>query len=680
MQVVIPDQYLVNETWTKEQFESLLEYPTDITLTTGETLALNKANVLLMLERYKKQEISFHGGLKEFCWWWFVKTAKQHPELFQSNSYSNFVSKPEVVIPPKTQKGLGVQYLKKFTNLGLQTLKYILLQGTEKDSQQLDELYSFPAFARPCPKTPRHGFLESRKVDSKEEIQGILQTVLEVDPDGELLVMPVVDASLSAVVTPTTVVVGPGHDGATAGKNTKTFPLTGQWTSYLKTPLPGIESPDVPYVEVVCDSNSHYAVQMRGGPPTPRSQDYIPNDIRVVEVITAEGDLLEWESKMKEAKDRPGVIIDHKGGSLTSHYAVHAQLNNIPVVCSTKVKKGTLLTRTVDVVEPDLDLFTSGLVKSITTPYSKKSSVGRVTGMCYATQYHSMLGKNASYYLGYAVGTMLQYGLAACGGEWRYQSGSKWKGYPRNKIYSSITKNYVANRTKIKTFAEDFQYKTWGGGYGGKKWYACAAAIIELDKYVLTFLNSANNDTYVNVVQALNVAINQAHNNGWWFNKFVPESTFSNISNEKLASIIPAVLWLYELPIKKKIPTKVVESVLVPWSTSSPIECKEREKVPVKVSEAQIRIIQDNCAVTTPDAVYSTSVRIQYKVGKQVTEIDTEVSNLKDIWIYGKPYQKSWVSSLIGYLPMQVEVLGQFTELKFNGQTIKTLPVQYEYA
>jgi hypothetical protein len=70
----------------------------------------------------------------------------------------------------------------------------------------------------------------------------------------------------------------------------------------------------------------------------PQQIDSIPRPVTVSEVILAEGDLLAWETRMKHI-DRNAVVY-HPNGSLASHYAIHAVLNEVPVLVSREPRVG----------------------------------------------------------------------------------------------------------------------------------------------------------------------------------------------------------------------------------------------------------------------------------------------------------------------------------------------------
>ena len=60
----------------------------------------------------------------------------------------------------------------------------------------------------------------------------------------------------------------------------------------------------------------------------------MPASSTVREVVVAGGGLLAWEELCKKLKGRPGVVVDHVGGGMGSHYSIHCVLNEIPVVFS----------------------------------------------------------------------------------------------------------------------------------------------------------------------------------------------------------------------------------------------------------------------------------------------------------------------------------------------------------
>lgn len=204
---------------------------------------------------------------------------------------------------------------------------------------------SIPSFARPCPTVPRHGFVESRLVSTKAEAEAVIKETLAADPNGEVIFMPRLSGMWSGVATHAGVTFGLANDGATAGKSAKTVPSyshNGRFTRHVGSALcasSGIKG--APFLEFVEDSRRPVFVQLRDGPEVPRSQNYIPREMVVGTVVYAEPsmDLLEWEAEIAEYIGKPGVVVHHPEGSLTSHFAVHALVHQIPVILDKKAPR-----------------------------------------------------------------------------------------------------------------------------------------------------------------------------------------------------------------------------------------------------------------------------------------------------------------------------------------------------
>lgn len=189
-----------------------------------------------------------------------------------------------------------------------------------------------PAFARPCPMKPRHGFVESRVVSNPAEMAQVIVETLRADPQGEIIFMPKLTAKFSLVATNAGVSVGWGNDGVTAGKETFSLP------SLVNVPIwnravnhgdaGGIEPGECVYLEGVEHKGLMRAVQLRGGPGQSGDAEFIPADVVVKVVHTPMTDLLEWQYKVVSMKK--GAVVWSPGGSLSSHAAIHCILHNIP--------------------------------------------------------------------------------------------------------------------------------------------------------------------------------------------------------------------------------------------------------------------------------------------------------------------------------------------------------------
>src|SRR3990167_6797973 len=126
---------------------------------------------------------------------------------------------------PRTQKGIGLHLLPSIVGSDTVINVHSYLQKQEDVTDILS--YVLPAFARPAPSKPRHGYIDSRVVKTVDEIRHLLGKVLADDPEGELILCSYVESSYNSVITPGSITVGKGNSGATEGKHVVEVPLTG---------------------------------------------------------------------------------------------------------------------------------------------------------------------------------------------------------------------------------------------------------------------------------------------------------------------------------------------------------------------------------------------------------------------------------------------------------------------
>ena len=109
-------------------------------------------------------------------------------------------------------------------------------------------------FARPAPVNPAHGFVDSIVVDSANQQRELWDSVKEADGGGELILTPYCQSTSNMVITPNCLSVGPGHDGATDGKDPLLLNYPSNSDNWWKLPEESGILPDSgkePYVEVV---------------------------------------------------------------------------------------------------------------------------------------------------------------------------------------------------------------------------------------------------------------------------------------------------------------------------------------------------------------------------------------------------------------------------------------------
>lgn len=443
-----------------------------------------------------------------------------------------FINKPlPMLYTPTTQKAKGVYSLSSYYPCATVIACF---SAKEKYAGHLSDAYlsSGTVFARPCPPSPEHGFVESRVVKSLEELEALRVETLNANADSEILLMLKVDAKWNAIWTPSLLTVGPGHDGATSGKSTVSFPLVGN------NNMPGalLKSAGItkwPYVEAVTDKlYSTYLTQLRNGPALAEvCPDFIPTKM-IVEAVrkTAGEDLLKWAKVTKALPS--GTVVWHPGGSLVDHYSVHCRESNVPIMLSREPIVGEELAPATlpppDPTSMQLGVIAGSIVKDL-KPYDLYTKL-----ILLSLHNSSALRGTYSFWLGVGASLMCRLGLAALNGEARHASGSKPKSHDRNVIYDIYTKQSIHKaRARLSRVT---QILTYGFGdpkahhsFGGPKWGTCGAALVPVFNAIRDLFISPSAESASALTIALNMAVNQAHNGGWWLNKFTDQSSYSQI-------------------------------------------------------------------------------------------------------------------------------------------------------
>jgi len=210
--------------------------------------------------------------------------------------------------------------------------------------------FEFPLFARPCPETPRHGFVESRECHSIEDLLKVFAETHNQDKKGEVLIMRRLNGRASAVATEGGVTWGIGNDGVTGGKGVQwiipcpaghfTKTIHG-WDERFRKDITGAA-----YAEIVEHDGEPRIVQLRDGPMLGKvSGNWVPHAYyKVTEVVTPSvkdlDDLLGWETLCKKAQR--GTAVWLVNGGLTSHAAVQAIIHGLAVMTK-QVEVGDVL-------------------------------------------------------------------------------------------------------------------------------------------------------------------------------------------------------------------------------------------------------------------------------------------------------------------------------------------------
>jgi hypothetical protein len=447
--------------------------------------------------------------------------------------------------------------------------------------------YGGRLFARPCPVKPRHGFVDSRPVHSLAELTVVWNEARAADPMAEVVLMAEVVSTYNMTWRPGCLAVGTGNDGATGGHDSILVPLVAGCNPAL---LPIFEkakivAPDVPYIEAVMgvagntDEQPHvYYTQARGGPMVEGSSpDWIPSKMKVQYVVDAVGDLLEWEDAVSKMK--PGTAVYHPGGNLASHYSVHCiqqwtkSKTCIPVLTTRKPKVGEVLAPAAPVKTPSPEAVVRGIAAGTVIPLNderewKHAVLAVLTGL----HHSSAMTDEAGFYIGVAAVLMERLGLAAALGEARHSKKKSGLGIAhlnRSQVYAKVFADMFTAREKAGDVARLFFNGSWGGAFGGYPWGDCTLSIANLDAAIVTLVHEPTLPHVAEMIESLNFAVNLAHNNGWWMNKFIPISFFDMAAKLDPRAFIPAGPTFHRAT---RIATAHVNAMIARWRSCT-VEC-----------------------------------------------------------------------------------------------------------
>lgn len=441
----------------------------------------------------------------------------------------------------KTQKAKGFLRLK--SHFGL-TIPYPYSIITEDDD--IKYVIEGDDFIRPCPVRPRHGFVESRAMRSTpENVRLVWDEARAADPEAELIVCRQINAKWNAIITPSMLAVGPGHDGATGGRESVSFPLMGvlppEIADESKLMVSGVDiKVDDPYLELVkrVGDGVWIYTQLRAGAKVPKAPDYVPERIRVDRILEASGDLMEWEQQVKWIEK--GTVVYHIGGTLISHYGVHCVTNKIPLMTTRVPVRGEVLEECGLNIQYEPATVAKGLALGSMIPLLDNGTYRNIRDFLplMMTTLHNApaMGNGYGVWLGFAVGIMMRAGMAASHGEARHAD-VKIKGYSRESIYETALRDFFGARRTLGRAQFAFVNHKWNGSFGGKPWADCTRSIFNLDKAARDILREPTEAHRIALVNALNAAVNQAHNGGWWLNKFINQDYFTAASSQSLIAL-----------------------------------------------------------------------------------------------------------------------------------------------
>lgn len=496
--------------------------------------------------------------------------------------------------PARTQKARGLQalYIKH------RKMQPIALIRSQDEIDAGLAIVQFPIMARPCPRKPRHGFVESCIVKTRTSLEKVVQETMAADPHGEVILMAPVKASFSGIVTNTSITLGRRRNGATTGKHCVSIPChtnvrialglhdripvlrkNRKITHTQVATYAGIKAADGIFVETV----GKEIVQLRTGPEYNSSLTRFSSmpDIRPEFVFTVpfNMDFLAYEKKLTEliacATDPALVLILQPNASLTSHYMVQA------------ISKGCSVATDVNGCEPgqlitflrsgSMSQFPSAssanyrhaIQKSMELAYSVKPTCDTLAWAVSVIQGIGPTRHNqASVNLVVAAAVILaKAGAGICLGEYRhfFRVGPGRFGaialapvsFPHEQKYHyhegplDRTQIFEAAFTlpwqKRETWFEmisilsrvesDYHIPDgWAGGYGGTKWGDCTAATVDLVMSLLPYVLTG--DEKAEKPLQINTASKQLQCVIQAANRLI---TVSHNTNKCLTKIIPAL-------------------------------------------------------------------------------------------------------------------------------------------
>jgi hypothetical protein len=397
----------------------------------------------------------------------------------------------------------------------------------------------FPRFGRPCPVDPAHGFVDSQKVSSREELAQMFEDVMVADPNGEIILgRSYKDVSSSLIfVDDGLLCIGPSNDGATSGHSSMSFPVCPDKVAPGVKKSAGIKPEDSVYMEGIyakSDSGSNYhwrLVQLRGGPEMiVGSDDFVPKAIKVETVVKPHDDLLGWAKDVEGFA--PGTVVYGNGHTMASHAAVHCILHNVPFVTTYEPQVGETLKVTETDAKPKISRedFRKGAHVALKSDLWGMGSL-RILYFSFSVLHnwaYLRKSEHASWLLGAASASLASLCSALVLGEYRHAKSARRP--HRDTVYKrAMGTTSLKQLVKLPEAFRSFCYaNNWNGGYGGMKWGVCTHYTIKLYRALTNVYNgkskSVSDAQAVQLLEAFNRLVNLVHNGGWWFNKVAQET------------------------------------------------------------------------------------------------------------------------------------------------------------
>ena len=561
----------------------------------------------------------------------------------------------------RTQKVRGIVALR---DAGYNVPTFEVLQDPTREPKQG---LSVPRFARPCPPTPRHGFVDSRPVADLDTLAMLWCETLDAENDAEIVLMPILSASASAIWTRGVLTIGPGNDGATAGHGSYTLPAHGDLVKQSTVDTATVKANESPYVELVYDGqNPVWYVQLRGGIPATATLDTIPDKMTVAQVIEVSPatDWNEWEVFCK-ANAGKAIAVYHPGGSPTSHYSIHAKQAGFAVCVTFKPAVGDTLEPTMAKPEPDATIVRGGFAAGLHADISYTDAMPLLLGILHHAA--TWTEDHAAYLLGFGLGLLYRCIGLCCAGELRHAGTMKYgKGNPkpsRNAIYKKAWASWLTMRKAMESASGIFldpHAFSQGGSFGGKKWAIVADTANTMYMQVCDLKAGE-------AIQTANSLIHLCHNGGWILNKLGQHEVMDTAASAPVKLLVPEadklLVWLQTKPTDYTHGNYRLRKLKIPPPPPPP---------PPKPVCAPVVIVSAQACVEDSGQSGMLHVQVQYKkedftwngeTWKAVTaqEQTWEKSNVKvspeaiqAVMAYSGAKQKSYISGAVKYVPLTV--------------------------
>jgi len=481
----------------------------------------------------------------------------------------------------KTQKAKGIMngintfidasgsFLGKIVNIPAH-----IFIGTRKEAKNVSTSV-LPGFARPCPKVPRHGFVDSKVVKTRKELVDLFDEARQVDSNAEMVIGPVFDwVKYSSVYTSNgTITVGKGNDGATGGHDTISFPVAPTKLDKKTTKDSGLLDKDTAYIESIYTYDGNFGnkknqyintgkvnytthiTQIRGGPEISVDlQDFIPEDVCVSQVVKPNNNLVEWERQVKEFDE--DTVVYAPGSSLSSHAAIHCFLRRIPFITSFEPKVGQVIEQ-IGMAEnfKNNRRFKCGVTAAFEIMNKANTEVLSDYFLFALSVIHNWPylseSTDSDWLIGAAATIYAILGTAVVMGESRHFS-TAGGSTPRHVVY---TKSFDLKENMTKALPNTmniFYNGKWTPGFGGINWAWCSIYNISIWNNIIDIYNSnselVNEEKLNKLVGSLNLMANLSHNNGLWFDKIYSDMSIMDFAaDQPAANMIVSSAVLYDI-------------------------------------------------------------------------------------------------------------------------------------